>query len=160
MHTVQVIGMHFKSTSQPCFTNKVINGNNADGWHIQNSIIRDISITMKWMKFYFGKHLVLTESSLVQSQFGYNYYYFFKLHNKAHQWHIQRCLLSIPCIPPAPIPVGPWPSPSPWQYVIPDPISISSTWETTSSLQRRGPREREASVAEGADRSGWHAAAW
>lgn len=39
-------------------------------------------------------------------------------------------------LPPAPIPVGPWQSPSPWQYVIPDPISISSTWETTGSMWR------------------------
>lgn len=66
----------------------------------------------------------------------------------AHQWHIQRCLLH-PCIPPAPIPVGPWQSPSPWQYVIPDPISISSTWETASSLRWWGPRERSICRKEG-----------
>lgn len=37
-------------------------------------------------------------------------------------------------------PLGPWQPPSPRQYVIPDPISISSNWETTSSLWW-GPRE-------------------
>lgn len=50
------------------------------------------------------------------------------------QTHTHTLPLLWPCIPPAPIPVGPWQSPSPRQYVIRDPISISSTWETASSL--------------------------
>lgn len=63
--------------------------------------------------------------------------------NPRTKMHINDTYKCPSCISPASIPVGPWQSPSPWQYVIPDPISISSTWETTSSLRwRQGPHER------------------
>lgn len=56
-------------------------------------------------------------------------------HTHPHTYSDRHSFLP-PRIPSAPIPIGPWQSPSPWQYVIPDPISISSTWETTGSMWR------------------------
>lgn len=118
---------------------KVTKGNNVNRLHTKNSTKTSGYFNNNGRKFTLGNIWYLLHLHCYRVN---SVVILLKPQNKdADQWHIQRCLLH-PCIPPAPIPVGPWQSPSPWQYVIPDPISISSTWETTSSLRRRGPRER------------------